>query len=281
MLDQSQLDFYAQPGPITQFDRHAHQIDDLPIEPQAVVKSIQNLMIHIFWAESYGLQLTDQRKEEVNYRFVEKQVARLLELNPAPLTTPRSLETRLVGNCRDFSTILAAILRRKGIPARARCGFGTYFIPGHFEDHWMTEVWDSTQSRWLQMDAQLDTHQINVLKITFNPLDMPAGAFVVAADAWQRCRSGNADPNNFGIFEYKGWDFIRGNLIRDFLSLNKIEILPWDFWEAMQPELAQSPTTTWEFYDHLARLTIAPDIHFDTIRQTLAEHPELIPPFIQ
>jgi hypothetical protein len=45
-----------------------------------------------------------------------------------------------------------------------------------------------------------------------------------------RCRAGQADPDSFGIFDMHGMGFIRGDMIRDLLSLNKIELLPWDVW---------------------------------------------------
>ena len=35
-------------------------------------------------------------------------------------------------------------------------------------------------------------------------------------------RSGGADPDHFGIFEWHGQWFVQDNLVRDFLSLNKI-----------------------------------------------------------
>ena len=33
-------------------------------------------------------------------------------------------ERRFVGNCRHFTVLLCAFLRARGVPARARCGFG-------------------------------------------------------------------------------------------------------------------------------------------------------------
>ena len=37
----------------------------------------------------------------------------------------------------------------------------------------------------------------------------------------------------FGIFDWRGQWFAQNNLVRDFLSLNKIELLPWDSWGLM------------------------------------------------
>ena len=78
------------------------------------------------------------------------------------------------------------------------------------------------------VDAQLDSFQVKTLDIHFDPLNMPSDQFISGGRAWQICRSGNANPDQFGIFDMHGWWFIWGNVIRDFLSRNKIEILDWD-----------------------------------------------------
>ena len=81
---------------------------------------MQGLTVHIFWAERSGLHLSDERKQEVELRTIPRRLARTLELDDRPLTQARPLDKRLVGNCRDFSTLLCAILRHQGVPARAR-----------------------------------------------------------------------------------------------------------------------------------------------------------------
>jgi hypothetical protein len=190
-------------------------------------------------------------------------------MDPAPLDCPRPLERKLVGNCRDFSTLMVAILRRQGVPARARAGFGTYFMPGHFEDHWVFEYWDASQDRWVMADAQLDSFQQEALRISFNPLDMPQGYFVTGGKAWQLCREGKADPDAFGIFDMHGMEFIRGDLLRDFLALNKMEILPWDGWKPLflgrHSQLSQARLS---LFDRIAGLTLAGDEAFLKVRAT-------------
>ena len=78
------------------------------------------------------------------------------------------------------------------------------------------------------VDAQLDARQRELFKIAFDPLDVPRDQFLVAGDAWQRCRAGKADPTAFGILDMYGLWFIAGNVIRDVAALNDHEMLPWD-----------------------------------------------------
>jgi hypothetical protein len=74
---------------------------------------------------------------------------------------------------------LIAALRAKGIPARGRCGFGAYFNPPFFEDHWVCEYWDADKERWILVDTQFDEvwrEKLNVriaLKYTGNLPALP------------------------------------------------------------------------------------------------------------
>ncbi len=260
LATQEHLLYFSQPGPLTDFGERSELCRSLPAQLPALVDALQQLTLHIFWQERYGIRLDEARQAEVQIRPCGAKLTRLLELDPRPLDQARPLEQRLVCNCRDISALLAAILRARGVPARARCGFGTYFMPDHFEDHWMTEVWDAAGERWRRVDAQLDALQRDALKIDFDPLDMPLGKFVLAGDAWQMCQAGRADPDKFGIGQWHGWDFIRGNVFRDLLALNKIEVLPWDFWGLLNTPHAECSPEQQALVDEAARISVAGDV---------------------
>lgn len=145
----------------------------------------------MFWGESYGTTFSEERKrEETNLRFLWKQLQKIQQLDPHPLSHSRPPQKRLIGNCRDYSTFLNAILRYQGVPARARCGFATYFQPDHYEDHWVCEYWHDQQERWVMVDAQLDPLQREKLGIAFDTFDLPQGQFLFGGEAWQLYREG-------------------------------------------------------------------------------------------
>jgi len=249
------LEYFATQDLITNPGKHATLLNRLPTDISQLRRVVQGMMIHIHWAEQYGVQLSEQRRDEVQLRFIVRQLDRLCELDPNPLANTRPFDKRLVGNCRDFSVMLTAILRHQGLPARARCGFGRYFLPNHYEDHWACEYWDAAQNRWVLVDAQLDDLQCEKLSIQFDPLDVPRDQFIVGGKAWQLCRTGQVDPDTFGIFDMYGLWFVRGNLVRDVASLNKMELLPWDSWgiiEAKDEDLSPEDLT---FLDDVAKLT--------------------------
>ena len=269
------LTYFAQYGKMTDPGRYAHLYEDLPADVPSLVKVVQGLMIHVFWAERSGLNLSEERKSEVRLRSMERRLARTLELDQSPLAMPRANEQKIVGNCRDFSVTLTSMLQSQGIAARPRCGFGTYFLPNHYEDHWVCEYWNETQQRWVLVDAQLDELQQNVLETSFNTLDVPRDQFIVGGAAWNMCRSGQADPNQFGIFDMNGMDFVKGDFIRDVAALNKVELLPWDCWGMILTEYATLPPDDLSMLDRLADLTYTDVPDFEAVRQLYESDPRL------
>jgi hypothetical protein len=253
--------YFIQPGPMTEPGSYASLLDGLPADMGELCRIVQGLTIHVYWAKRYGIKHIPERKAEVQLRTLQRRLARSLELDPRPLTEARPLEKKIVGNCRDFSVLLVSILRHQGIPARARCGFATYFLPNHYEDHWVVEYWNLAQERWILVDAQLDAFQCEVLKIPFHPLDVPRDQFIVGGNAWQMCRSGQADPDSFGIADMHGLGFVRGDFVRDVASLNKVELLPWDCWGIIEKAEENDPDDL-AFLDQVARLTCSdvPDL---------------------
>lgn len=269
------LTFFTQYGKITNPGSYAQLYNDLPSDIPSLVQVVQGLIVHIFWAERYGLSLSDERKGEVQLRTMQRRLARTLALDPSPLAAPRSVEKKIVGNCRDFSTTLASMLQSKGIPARPRCGFAVYFEPGLYIDHWVCEYWNKAEGRWVLVDAQLDNFQCEALKIPFNTLDVPRDQFVVGAAAWKLCRSGQADSAKFGIFDMNGIDFVKGDFIRDVAALNKVELLPWDCWGMILTETATIPPDDLSMLDRLADLTYQDVPDFEAVRQLYESDPRL------
>src|SRR5512136_1591868 len=101
-------EYYACPGPATDPGLYAGLYKTLPASVPQVVRAVQGLQVHVFWARAYKINPPEERKNaEVNLRTVQRKLARLLELDPAPLKVRRPPERRLIGNCRDFSVLTA------------------------------------------------------------------------------------------------------------------------------------------------------------------------------
>ena len=264
-LQKTALDFYRDPAAMSAVDKAI--VGTAPCDVASLVHYVQGSLLHEFWGSEYGVEVSAERKPESHIRPVSQMLDQILTLDGQPLSVTRPVHKRLVGTCRHFSLLLVALLRQQGVPARARCGFATYFVPGKFEDHWVGEYWNDTESRWIRVDAQLDDLQREKLKTDFDPLDVPHDRFLVAGDAWARCRSGEADPAVFGIRDMHGLWFIAGDLLRDLAALNKVEMLPWDVWGVMPSPDESLEGEQLEFFDRIAAVTCAPELSVTELRK--------------
>lgn len=262
----TQQEYYQSHSPITNPGPYAYLLDPLPDDVAALVEVIQGLLVHRLAAEHLGITLTVDSRREQRLRTIEQRLGRIMDLDPSPLTRPRSPQERQVAVCRDFAVFLTASLRHKGIPARMRVGFASYLDPEtrYKIDHWITEYWDGALDRWVLVDP-------DVVKFDLRPsIDFfPAGA------AWTLAREGKVRSDIFRFNgHWKGMACIRGNLLHDFQALNKLELGVFDYWDELHTK-ADSALSVEEkaILDRIASLTIDPGPHFDQIRELFQQMP--------
>jgi hypothetical protein len=283
---QTSNEYYTDAGPMTALGAHESEYGALPKDLASLCQVVQGLLIHRDIAPwLYGIKLTEAQREDGHIRPIAQMLTRIHELDSRPLTAARDVGHRLPGVCRHFSLMLCSMLREQGVPARPRCGFGAYFTPGKFEDHWVCEYWNAAEKRWILVDAQLDAIQRKALNITFNPLDVPRDRFIIAGDAWQMCRARGADPAAFGLthVQLKGLSFIAGNVVRDLASLNRMEMLPWDVWGLMAMDDASITDEQKALLDRVAALTLKSDSEneFGALREIYESDDRLrVPPVV-
>lgn len=123
---------------------------------------------------------------ENQLRPVDGLLGALLALDPTPLTVAREPERRVIGTCRHFAVLSCALLRYRGIAARARCGFATYFQPRQGLDHWITEYRHG--GRWVRIDTEILGGSVLA-----KPEDLAAGEFLSGGEAWTAFRAGRID----------------------------------------------------------------------------------------
>jgi hypothetical protein len=203
-------------------------------------------MINDFLVNMNVYTLSEESKNDVNLRDVGKMLDILVKRNQEAKNKINLFENKLLGNCRDLSLLICAILRHKRIPARIRSGFATYFSKKKKYDHWLCEYWNEEEKRWQLIDPWM--HQINkeiknlpknfatgMEKLKLNTLDVEPHFFISGADGWFRCNNKKENPKDYGTTEknLNGKWFIRDNMIRDLFCLIKMEPLPWDCWGIM------------------------------------------------
>ena len=228
-----ELEYYAAAGPMTDLSAVADFVVDCPTDPVAVGEVVRGLVMHPAWAVAYDVELTPEQDGDTHVRSAAEMVRTMVARDPAPAVTARAPGERFGGTCRTFAVLTTALLRHQGTPARARCGFGGYFQPGKWVDHWVVEHWDG--ERWRMLDPQIDELQQEVTGLA-DPTDLSAEQFLTGGQAWQACRAGEVDGERFGIYEEWGQWFVPGNVARDLAALNKVEMLPWDGWGVVAGE---------------------------------------------
>jgi hypothetical protein len=278
------LDDYVAQSPFSSAGRHTPLLRPVPADAAKVASVVQGLVLYEHVASDfYGVDIPNEQRGESHIRHFERMLDSLLAVNEAPLPVLRTPPERIVGVCHHFMLMAVALLRDKGVPARARCGFGAYFNPGYFEDHWVCEYWNAVQKRWVLLDAQFDDIWKRNLKIRHDVLDVPRDQFLTASDAWSACRKGKLDPAKFGIefTHMRGLWFIGGSLVRDLAALNKMELLPWDSWGTQPAVNASFHESELAFFDELALLTATPDDTYRELRKRYEHDPRLrVPPTV-
>jgi hypothetical protein len=265
------LQHYTQQSEVTDPGEQARLLEGLPLEIPALCEVLQGLLIHVLETWRYGVRPGQARMREAHICRVEGMLERIVELDRRPLMASRAPEARLVATCHDFSVLLCATLRHQGRPARPRVGFASYLLPGMHSDHWICEHWEPQEQRWVRVDAQLDAVHQEAYGIDFDPCDLPSEAFLTAGEAWQRCRSGQADADFFGFSRWAGLGYVRHGVLRDLLALNRVEILPWQ--PAGLPQKAEEEVSEGEraWLDRIAALTVAGNGTFPELRSAYEE----------
>ncbi|CAG20350.1 transglutaminase-like domain-containing protein [Photobacterium profundum] len=231
------ISYYTELSEFTDLSCFQHDINLLSDDIEKICEFVQHNLIHAYWLKRYGVQVEESAKfSEMQTRHSKDIITLAMNKSGQSFDVKRNPKDRVVSVCRDFALVLCSVLRAKNIPARIRCGFATYLVAGHFEDHWICEYWNQQESRWVMVDAQLDSTHLAILNFDFDPCDVPSSEFLYAGKAWALCRGDFTSPDKFGFNSFNGLPFIKGSIIRDLYALSKVELLAWDIGWGILPE---------------------------------------------
>jgi transglutaminase superfamily protein len=273
-VNAAMLEFYATPGRFTTLGDGVPSSGDV----KEVVDIVQGLLVYDAVARPfYGVDLTPQQAETINERYTDRLLTTARDIDPRPLDEAREPAQRVGARCHIYTRLTVAFLRAAGVPARSRCGFGAYFRPGWFEDHWVAEYWSAADQRWLTVDAQLDATWRQMIGFTGDQFAITPDGFVTAGHAWQAWRRGELDAARCGLsaINEHGSFWIAGNLRLDLAALNKVEMLPWDVWGSGWEPGGEPTDAQLELFDAVAELTVEPEAHFAELRTRYDTDPSL------
>ncbi len=80
----SPQEFFSVPGLLTDAGKHARLLEELPEDIEQLCRIVQGLVVHIFWASRYGIELSEERQAEVNMRSTPVKLDRIFELDKRP-----------------------------------------------------------------------------------------------------------------------------------------------------------------------------------------------------
>ena len=177
----------------------------------------------------------------------------------------RKIEDKVHVTCRCQAILLAAILKAKDIPARARSGFTTYVhTDGVAYDHWITEYFDYESNKWRLTDA--DMTYDNGLDFDIN--DIPHDKFIFGAEAYLGLRNKKYNGNEIAYasdpYTYGMPAAIRG-LMYDFHALMNDEIIFLHMPKYIRNKNFELSEDEYKELEELAKLLLEPNKNFDKI----------------
>lgn len=254
----------SDPGP------YAPQLEALPHEMDALHHAVNGLFIHIWKIRKFYPEHLRERPHAVFVRSVRQLLEQTIALNPAPLHNERPEHERLVVDCRSFALLLCAVLRRRGVPARVRCGFARYLEPSHLQDHWVCEFWNG--ARWVMEDPDVIKH------------DLAPDDFVTGARAWAQVQAGETAAERFGFAAdpaSRGLFAVRLNLLRDAAALCGFESVSGDMWGLALRDEAELTAADYRVLGEAARLARADALLPKLWRFVAAEDGVRVPEAVQ
>jgi len=269
------LNFYKKTSMYTNFEPYKNYFKSLPENLEELTKLINDQYIHRVTLFHSYLE-NNKIKEEYpwfNYRLHDDILltapaitAELFRLDPKGFTHAREIKNKIIITCRYASVLLASILKAKGYSARVRSGFGKYFRPDAYLDHWLVEYYNEQEKKWILVDA--DTLSTTIYK-KFNNANVNRAYFYTAAEAWLEVRRGNENMDRFlhGGF-IKGLDMLARSLFYDFHALmnDELSYLFFPTYIDEKEEFFKLGVDDLKELDDLANLMINPDEHFDELR---------------
>ncbi len=246
IADYNKFDASTDPG------EYVYLYKDLPASLDSLCDLVQNQLVHPW---NGGPQPQSRKYEpRKNYR-VANMLKQLVQMNPAGLVIDRLLDERVIASCRENALLLTSILRYQGTPSRVRAGWVKYLSSDQskYTDHWVSEVWNEKEKRWLLVDT--------------NPkrVDFPRSEFQPGGEAWLHLQAEQTTPETYqsdsDLF------YVKLNFGHDF---NAILGTGPHYWEApplFHVKIQEMEEWQLTLLDRLANLLKKPDQNLGKLQQ--------------
>lgn len=227
-------------------------------------KNIRN-SVDLVYGDMSKVPVTNLDYEEDYFPTAQSMIAELLRRD-INYDKNRNILDKIHITCRGHALLLTSILKAKGIPARARCGFAPYIYCDSVNyDHWITEYYNQLEDRWILVDADECLSDLD-----FNPYDIPHSKFIFGAQAYLGIRNKKykneelyyaSDPATLGLKAA-----IRG-LFYDFHALMNNEIIFLHQPKYIIDKDFELDEVEYQELDELALLMLEPDENFEELKK--------------
>lgn len=275
-MEKKALEHYLEYGLFTYPGLYEDYLKTLPDNPKELGELLRKNLVHrtTLVAGNVGtnedLKYGDMSKmpwwrqaEDDNLTTTAAMLAEFFRRDPKGITMERKVEDKLVLTCRYIAILMCSILKTKGIPARVRSGFASYFEGTEDAwDHWITQYWKESEQRWVTIDVDASWHRTG-----FDMYDIPDDKFDFSADAWLDVRQEKREGNHFRNADgFDGLVAIVWELFYDFHCLMNNEILYLHHPEmTILENFKQLDENKLKEIDNLAVLMQHPDENFDKL----------------
>lgn len=216
------LSFYQAPGTYTDIKDFRQLFQALPDDNKEIIHFIKKVLIHPLDAKSSGFRFDYKKalRSQIDHQSIDDILANprvnaLLKLNSLDFQSESS--GRGILSCDHHAVFFASILRLKGRAVRARCGYATYIVPSKLVPHWICEVYDIHEQRWVYIDPERAK------------LEFDEGEFFEAGKAWLEVRAGRLEIDRVIPDYRRGLDGIKYRLLNDINALMKNELLNYEW----------------------------------------------------
>lgn len=176
----------------------------------------------------------------------------------------RKIQNKMHLTCREQAILLAAILKAKGIPARARSGYAPYISnDGVFHDHWICERFCDKENRWVLTDADCCVENLD-----FDFADIPCDKFLFGAQSYLKIRNKEICDNALEFASVPPTHGMRAalqSLFYDLHSLMNDEIFFWHSPRYIVEKNFNLSQAEFEELDSIANLMLEPSKNFEKI----------------
>lgn len=214
------MDYYKITNRFTRITNEDWIIGELKQDYEFLFSVVKSILIHPMEANVANVKY-DRKNNGIfhcynstvdtilKYSFLEQY----LKERKLPLSTRPS--DRAVLSCDHHSLLFVSFLRNIGISARARTGYSTYIVEGQLIPHWIAEVYNEENKKWMIVDPERQTQNVE------------RSSFLFAAEAWKQNM-----VNSRYFPSYSGFSGVQGlkyALLCDLNCIFKNEFLSYEW----------------------------------------------------